>query len=120
MPADTLISRLGGGEFVVLCQDTRDAEEARLIGQQLRRLLNRPIEVGEKSLTAGASIGVAVYPDDAANAEDLLKNADLALYHAKAEGRGRCRHFTEELGNERPRRMVLSEKVRGAIAPAEI
>ena len=120
MPADTLISRLGGDEFVVLCQDIRDAEEARLIGQQLRRLLNRPIEVGEKSLTAGASIGVAVYPDDAANAEDLLKNADLALYHAKAEGRGRCRLFTEELGKDRQRRMVLSEQLRGAIENGDI
>jgi diguanylate cyclase (GGDEF)-like protein len=120
MPADTLISRLGGDEFVVLCQDIRDAEEARLIGQQLRRLLNRPIEVGEKSLTAGASIGVAVFPDDANNAEDLLKNADLALYHAKAEGRGRCRHFTDELGKERQRRMVLSGQLRAAIENADI
>jgi diguanylate cyclase len=120
MPADTLISRLGGDEFVVLCQDIRDAEEARLIGQQLRRLLNRPIEVGEKSLTAGASIGVAVFPDDANNAEDLLKNADLALYHAKAEGRGRCRHFTDELGKERQRRMVLSGQLRTAIENGDI
>ncbi len=62
MPADTVIARLGGDEFVVLCPDINDALEARLIGQQLRRLLNRPIEVGEKSLTAGASIGVAVFP----------------------------------------------------------
>jgi diguanylate cyclase (GGDEF)-like protein len=120
MPADTLISRLGGDEFVVLCQDIRDAEEARLIGQQLRRLLNRPIEVGEKSLTAGASIGVAVFPDDANNAEDLLKNADLALYHAKAEGRSRCRHFTDELGKERQRRMVLSGQLRAAIENGDI
>jgi len=120
MPADTLIARLGGDEFVVLCQDINDALEARLIGQQLRRLLNRPIEVGEKSLTAGASIGVAVYPDDASNAEDLLKNADLALYHAKAEGRGRCRHFTDELGQARQRRMVLSEQLRGAIENGDI
>lgn len=119
MPADTLISRLGGDEFVVMCP-VNDTLEARLIGQQLRRLLNRPIEVGEKSLTAGASIGVAVYPDDADNAEDLLKNADLALYHAKAEGRGRCRHFTEELGNARQRRMVLSEQLRSAIENGEI
>ena len=120
MPADTLISRLGGDEFVVLCQDINDALEARLIGQQLRRLLNRPIEVGEKSLTTGASIGVAVFPEDADNAEDLLKNADLALYHAKAEGRGRCRHFTEELGSARQRRMVLSEQLRAAIENGEI
>jgi len=120
MPAETLISRLGGDEFVVLCTDINDAEEARLIGQQLRRLLNRPIEVGEKSLVAGASIGVAVYPDDSANADDLLKNADLALYHAKAEGRGRCRHFTEELGKARQRRMVLSEQLRAAIDNGDI
>jgi len=119
MPADTLIARLGGDEFIVLCQ-VSDALEARLIGQQLRRLLNRPIEVGEKSLVSGASIGVAVYPDDAKEAEDLLKNADLALYHAKAEGRGRCRHFTEELGSERERRKVLSEQLRGAIENGEI
>jgi diguanylate cyclase (GGDEF)-like protein len=120
MPAHTLIARLGGDEFVVMCEDINDAAEARLIGQQLRRLLNRPMEVGEKSLTVGASIGVAVFPEDAANAEDLLKNADLALYHAKAEGRGRCRHYTEALGNERQRRMVLSGQLRAAIENGDI
>ena len=120
MPADTLIARLGGDEFIVMCEDISDAAEARLIGQQLRRLLNRPMEVGEKSLTVGASIGVAVFPEDAANAEDLLKNADLALYHAKAEGRGRCRHYTEELGQQRQRRMVLSGHLRGAIENGDI
>jgi len=120
MAANTLISRLGGDEFVVLCEDVNDALEARMIGQQLRRLLNRPIVLGEKSLDVGASIGVAVCPEDAATAEDLLKNADLALYHAKAEGRGRCRHFTEALGNERQRRMVLASQLRGAIENGDI
>ncbi len=119
MPADAVIARLGGDEFIVICQ-VNDPLEARLIGQQLRRLLNRPIEVGEKSLTAGASIGVAVYPDDATEPEDLLKNADLALYHAKSEGRGRCRHFSDELGNERQRRMVLSGQLRSAIENGDI
>ena len=52
--------------------------------------------------------------------EDLLKNADLALYHAKAEGRGRCRYFSEALGKERQRRMVLSEQLRAAIENGEI
>lgn len=120
MAAETLISRLGGDEFVVLCEDIADAAEARMIGQQLRRLLNRPIVLGEKSLDVGASIGVAVCPEDATTAEDLLKNADLALYHAKAEGRGRCRHFTEALGNERQRSMVLSSQLRGAIENGDI
>jgi diguanylate cyclase (GGDEF)-like protein len=115
LPAGTLIARLGGDEFVVLCDDISDASEARLIGQQLRRLLNRPIDVGERSANVGASIGLAVYPDDGANADELLKNADLALYQAKSEGRGKCRHFTEALGGERQRRMALSEQLRGAI-----
>jgi diguanylate cyclase (GGDEF)-like protein/PAS domain S-box-containing protein len=120
MPADTMIARLGGDEFVVLCESINDALEARLIGQQLRRLLNRPIDLGEKQLTVGASIGVAVYPCDATNTEDLLKNADLALFHAKTEGRGRCRYFTDELGKARQRRMVLSEQLRAAIENDEI
>jgi diguanylate cyclase (GGDEF)-like protein/PAS domain S-box-containing protein len=120
MAANTLISRLGGDEFVVLCEDVNDALEARMIGQQLRRLLNRPIVLGEKSLEVGASIGVAVCPDDATTADDLLKNADLALYHAKTEGRGRCRHFTEQLGQERQRRMVLGDQLRGAIENGDI
>src|SRR4051794_34696373 len=120
MAANTLIARLGGDEFVVLCEDVNDALEARMIGQQLRRLLNRPIVLEEKSLDVGASIGVAVCPEDAATAEDLLKNADLALYHAKAEGRGRCRHFTDALGHERQRRMVLASHLRGAIDSGDI
>jgi diguanylate cyclase (GGDEF)-like protein/PAS domain S-box-containing protein len=120
MPADTMIARLGGDEFVVLCEDIHDASEARLIGQQLRRLLNRPFDLGEKQLTVGASIGLAVYPDDSHNAEDVLKNADLALFHAKSEGRGRCRYFTEELGKTRQRRMTLSEQLRSAIDNGDI
>lgn len=115
LPAGTLIARLGGDEFVVLCDDIRDALEARLIGQQLRRLLNRPIDIGERRVNVGASIGLAVYPDDGADAEEVLKNADLALYQAKSEGRGKCRHFTDVLGRERQRRLALSEQLRGAI-----
>lgn len=120
LPAGTLIARLGGDEFVVLCDEIHDASEARLIGQQLRRLLNRPIDLGDRSATVGASIGLAVYPDDATDEDELLKNADLALYQAKAEGRGKCRHFTVALGQERQRRMTLSEQLRGAIEHGEI
>jgi diguanylate cyclase (GGDEF)-like protein len=120
LPAGTLIARLGGDEFVVLCDDIRDALEARLIGQQLRRMLNRPIDIGERSVHVGASIGLAVYPDDGADADEVLKNADLALYQAKSEGRGKCRHFTEALGAERARRLALSEQLRGAIDHGEI
>jgi len=74
-----------------------------MIGQQLRRLLNRPIVLGEKSLDVGASIGVAVCPEDAADRpQDLLKNADLgALPRQDRRPQAAAAHFTEELGQER-------------------
>jgi diguanylate cyclase (GGDEF)-like protein len=120
LPAETVVARLGGDEFVVLCEHIRDATEARLTGQQLRRLLNRPLEIDGRPMKVGASIGVAVFPDDASSADDLLKNADLALYHAKELGRGKCRHYSAALGRERQRRMTLIGDLRGAIENGEI
>jgi len=120
LPAGTIVARFGGDEFVVLYENIQDSLEARLVGQQLRRLLNRSIDLGDRHTTVGASVGVAVYPYDASSADDLLKNADLALHYAKAGGRGKCRQFTEALGQERQRRMALSAQLRGAIENGDI
>ncbi len=120
LPAGTVVARFGGDEFVVLYENVQDALEARLIGQQLRRLLNRALDLGERQATVGASVGVAVYPDDATTADDLLKNADLALHSAKSGGRGKCRQYTDALGQARQRRMALSGQLRGAIDNGDI
>lgn len=120
LPAGTVVARFGGDEFVVLYENVQDALEARLIGQQLRRLLNRALDLGERQTTVGASVGVAVYPDDATTADDLLKNADLALHSAKSGGRGKCRQYTDALGQARQRRMALSGQLRGAIDNGDI
>jgi len=120
LPAGTVVARFGGDEFVVLYENLQDSLEARLVGQQLRRLLNRSIDLGERTTTVGASVGVAVYPHDATTADDLLKNADLALNYAKVGGRARCRQYTEALGQERQRRMALSAQLRTAIDNGDI
>jgi diguanylate cyclase len=120
LPAGTVVARFGGDEFVVLYENLQDALEARLVGQQLRRLLNRSIDLGERSTTVGASVGVAVYPHDATTADDLLKNADLALQYSKAAGRGKCRQYTDALGQQRQRRTALSAQLRGAIENGDI
>jgi diguanylate cyclase (GGDEF)-like protein/PAS domain S-box-containing protein len=120
LPAGTVVARFGGDEFVVLYENLQDSLEARLVGQQLRRLLNRSIDLGERTTTVGASVGVAVYPHDATTADDLLKNADLALNYAKVGGRARCRQYTEALGQERQRRMALSAQLRAAIDNGDI
>jgi diguanylate cyclase (GGDEF)-like protein/PAS domain S-box-containing protein len=120
LPAGTVVARFGGDEFVVLYENLQDALEARLVGQQLRRLLNRSIDLGERTTTVGASVGVAVYPHDAASADDLLKNADLALQYSKAAGRGKCRQYNDALGQQRQRRTALSAQLRGAIENGDI
>lgn len=120
VPPDNLVARVGGDEFVVLCENILDATEVKLIAQQLRRRLNRPFLFEEQLVPVGASIGVAVYPRDAAGAEELLHNADLALYRAKAEGRGRSRHFSSALGEEIARRSNLAQQIDGAIVDGQI
>jgi diguanylate cyclase (GGDEF)-like protein len=90
-----LVVRLGGDEFVVLfhnCEGDATFENA------LMRLLNKTSGeylVNERVLTVGVSVGVAVYPHDGEDQQELLKNADTALYRAKAEGRNSYRFFSD-------------------------
>ncbi len=120
MPPDFTVTRFGGDEFVIICEGIPDALEARLIGQQLRRLLNEPIEFLGRRLNVGASIGIAVFPDDAITDEELLINADLALYEAKANGRGRYQHFSRRLSDEQNRKRALADCLAKAIETSEI
>jgi diguanylate cyclase (GGDEF)-like protein len=120
LAADYLVSRIGGDEFIVVCPSIPDALEARLVGQQIRRLLNQSFLFAGRDVNVGASIGVAVYPDNAGSAEELLKNADIALYRAKDNGRGIYQHFTQALSDEMARRNALSKRLPEAMKNGEI
>lgn len=120
LPRDALISRIGGDEFVVLLAPIRDALEPRLVAQQLRRVLARPLEIEGRSIDVAASLGLAVYPDDAKTAEELLRNADLALYQAKSHGRGRTRSYSSTLSAEVERRESLSSGIEEAVGSGTI
>ena len=71
-------------------------------------------------MAIGASIGVALFPDDGDNADELLKNADLALYQAKSEGRGRHHFFQEDLHRAAQERRTLETDLRGALAEGQL
>ncbi|MHB8283595.1 MAG: putative bifunctional diguanylate cyclase/phosphodiesterase [Caulobacteraceae bacterium] len=95
-PLDT-VARLGGDEFALLLPETGDPLAAAAIADCAIAAMSEPFEVGGEKVTIGASAGLAMFPNDGVHAEDLLSNADLALYQAKAEGRHCRRFFTPTL-----------------------
>ncbi|MCW1384138.1 EAL domain-containing protein [Novosphingobium sp. KCTC 2891] len=109
------LARVGGDEFVVLLDSLLDAEAPALLAAMLHEALRAPTVVDKDQFSAGASIGIAhsglVYTD----VEQIRRDADLAMYEAKAEGSGRTVTFTDALGSEARNRMALEREMREAI-----
>jgi diguanylate cyclase (GGDEF)-like protein len=110
---DDLVARLGGDEFAVLLYGA-DTFKATTVAQRLLTLLEEPIDVGNASLSVGASIGVALAPEHALSSADLLRCADLAMYRAKSE-RGSFDIYEAALDDESDR-LALIEDLRQAMA----
>jgi diguanylate cyclase (GGDEF)-like protein/PAS domain S-box-containing protein len=87
------VSRQGGDEFVVVLSELEHAEDAAMGAQKILTALGRPHKLAGHEIHITASIGISVYPDDGEGAETLLKGADMALYHAKDQGRDRYQFF---------------------------
>ncbi|NDY95734.1 EAL and GGDEF domain-containing protein [Wenzhouxiangella limi] len=90
------ICRLGGDEFVLLLEDIDRASANQRLARVLRAA-TRPFQIGDRTHQISASIGVAMYPEDGETYEELLKNADTAMYQAKADGRDACRFFHSDM-----------------------
>ena len=111
-----LVARLGGDEFAILQRSGDEQGEAALaFADRLLKAMREPYELAGNKLTVGTSIGVALAPQDGDNADQLLKNADLALYRAKSEGRNRCRLFDLQMEAEVRSRHALETDLRSAI-----
>lgn len=104
-----VVGRLGGDEFVVLLPALGARTDAAKVAADVTAALERPFTIEGSQRELGASIGIAIYPDDAAGAEELVRRADLAMYRAKHSGRGRWTFYTAEL-NERMRRRQALER----------
>jgi diguanylate cyclase (GGDEF)-like protein len=118
-PGDTA-ARLGGDEFAILLEDVDGPAEAITVAGRLLESLAAPFEVGEASPRIGASIGVALSGIAGDSAEDLLRNADIAMYAAKAAGRGRSVLFHPELLERAAARSDLDARLRGAAERGEL
>jgi diguanylate cyclase (GGDEF)-like protein/PAS domain S-box-containing protein len=113
------IARLGGDEFVVLIADIERAAPVAQLGTRLLEAIGQPIRVGGQDLYVGGSIGVAIFPRDGCTAEALLKNADIAMYRAKEEGKRNVQFFTDELQERVSRRLSVEGALRRAVDNGE-
>jgi len=103
-----MLFRMAGDEFTVLLEDVRGPEEAAMVASRVLEGVAEPLQVGEHQLAITASIGIALYPDDEALGERLIKAADTAMYRAKELGRNRYAFFAPEL-NQRLESQVIAE-----------
>jgi len=117
--SDTL-ARLGGDEFSVVLTGLGVASHAGPIAQTLLDVLAAPFLIDNHEITISASIGISIFPDNGSNADDLLQQADSAMYSAKRSGKNRAMYFTEDLGVTVRERLNLENQLRIAIAHGEI
>jgi diguanylate cyclase (GGDEF)-like protein len=113
------VSRLGGDEFAVVQVGIGQPEGAGALARRLVEALGTPFEIDGHQLTVGTSVGIALAPSDGATPDELLKKADMALYRAKADGRGRFRYFEPGMDARLQARRLLELDLRKAIAASE-
>ncbi|ESR26029.1 putative bifunctional diguanylate cyclase/phosphodiesterase [Lutibaculum baratangense] len=112
--AEACFARVGGDEFfVALPFDTQD--ELRRATREIEAMLTTPLDVGGRSVSLGAGLGVAVYPRDGADADVLVRNADLAMYRAKGAGQDSVCFYDTEMGQFVRERRMLARDLRAAI-----
>ncbi len=109
------VARLGGDEFVVIVSELDETGRVDLIAQNILNMLQAPFQLGEEQAFVSASMGITVYPDDARDIDNLLKNADQAMYAAKGSGRNRFSYFTPALQVAAINRMRLTNDLRSAL-----
>jgi diguanylate cyclase (GGDEF)-like protein len=109
------VSRQGGDEFVVVLSEIEQASNAIIVAEKMIAALGRPHRVAGHELHSMGSIGISVYPDDGHDAKTLLKNADLAMYHAKERGRGCYQFFQPAMNALVVERALLEQGLRRAL-----
>jgi diguanylate cyclase (GGDEF)-like protein/PAS domain S-box-containing protein len=114
-----IISRLGGDEFVVVLPEISDAQDAKAVARRINEMMARPFGVGTHEIYVTACIGITVYPFHGEDPDTLLKNADIAMYHAKELGRNESQMFNHAMNDTALDRLVLDGNMRSALDRGE-
>jgi len=110
-----VLCRMGGDEFSVLLPDVIDPQEAGRVARRILSTLSDPYVVDDREIVVSASIGIAIFPDDGRDPDSLLRNADVAMYHAKRRGRRNYQFFDESMNTEANERLLTEGRLRRAL-----
>ena len=116
---DTL-ARLGGDEFVILVEEIKETSDMIFLSQKLLDRINERFEIHGKPIFVGCSIGISLFPEDGERPEELLRNADAAMYRTKDEGRNSYNFYTREMTASAYDRIILEGSLRRAIEQDEL
>jgi len=114
-PGVSLSARFGGDEFVLFLQCENCSEIAPKIASRILRVLVEPFEIGARTVSLSASVGVALYPENGTEFQDLLRSADTAMYHAKRSGRNRYEFYDPVLDEEARHYLEAEQELREAV-----
>ncbi|MBE8167709.1 MAG: EAL domain-containing protein [Shewanella sp.] len=120
LPDSGALCRFGGDEFVVLLPDAKNLRLINNVAQAMLDQIITPFELFGREFFISTSIGISIWPDDAKTSEALIKNADMAMYHAKDEGRGRYQYYSSDRNSEKLYAMKLETDLRKAIKAQQL
>lgn len=114
------VARVGGDEFVILFDDLADAIDIEALARKVLEIALTPVDLSGSRVSVSASLGICIYPKDGETPETLLRNADIAMYCAKKDGRNTFRFFEDYLSNNVLERVTIEHELRHAIAQDEL
>jgi diguanylate cyclase (GGDEF)-like protein len=113
------VARIGGDEFIIILSSVNDREDISRLSDKILKSLIIPFELREHELFITTSLGICVYPDDGHDTEDILKKADIAMYHSKAMGRNNVQFYNNNMDQNASRRFVISNSLRRGLEQKE-
>ena len=118
--ANDTVARMGGDEFTMILTDIDDEESVARVARKVLMGLQQQMEIKGHEIYVGASIGIAIYPDNGGDFETLTKNADLAMYRAKERGRGNAAFYSDEMNTRTSELLALEARLRRAVEEEQL
>jgi len=112
---DDAVARLGGDEFLIMLAPITDCDQVMAVAERIKLVLSQPIDLGVREVKVTPSIGISLFPDNGCKVDDLMRYADLAMYHAKDKGRNHYSFFSKELSEAVEKRISLETEIESAL-----